>query len=147
LVYSRLQLAEPGPGYIHFPKEPAFASGHDRQTLQNRPMNTRRVHELMREHFPNVDSAACNWVVAVDEGGLRSVVLKELLAVHVPGSDLLVEVHRKIGSFLPRQDVEAFVAKHLGQGDIRIADREFNGFVVVAASGVATGWSEPIRSA
>ncbi|RYG88660.1 MAG: hypothetical protein EON59_03755 [Alphaproteobacteria bacterium] len=109
-------------------------------------MNPRRVHELMREHFPDFDAAACNWVVAVDEGGLRPVVFRELLAVHVPGSDLLVEVHRKVGSLLARKDVEAFVAKHLGQGHIRIADREFNGFVVVAASGVATAWSLPIRS-
>lgn len=110
-------------------------------------MNARRVHELMREHFPAVDAAACSWVVAVDEGGLRSVVFSELLAVHVPGSDLLVEVHRKVGGLLPRQDVEAFVAKHLGQGDIRIADRGFSGFVVVAANGVASGWSQPICSA
>jgi hypothetical protein len=101
----------------------------------------------MRQHFPNVEAATCNWVVAADEHGLRSGVLRELLTVHIPGGDLLVEVHRKVGDFLPRQEAEAFVAKYLGQGDIRISNREFTGFVVVAASGVATGWSASMLSA
>lgn len=104
-------------------------------------MNPRRVHELMRERFPSVEAANCGWVVIADDNGLRPAVLDALLTTHVAGSDLLVELHRKCGAMLARQEVTAFVARYLGQGDIRISDREFTGFVLVAASGVATGWS------
>jgi hypothetical protein len=104
-------------------------------------MNPRRVHELMQKHFPEVQSASREWVIAADEHGLRSSVLGALLERYVPASDLLIEVHRKIGDFLPMQAAVAFVAEHLGQGEIRVADREFTGFVVVAVNGVATGWS------
>jgi len=40
-----------------------------------------------------------------------------------------------------RNSAVDFVAKHVGQGEIRITDRQFRGFVVVAANGVATGWA------
>jgi hypothetical protein len=95
----------------------------------------------MQEHFPEVQTASCEWVVAADEHGLRSSVLGALLEKYVPAGDLLVEVHRKVGDFLPMQAAMVFVAEHLGQGEIRVADREFTGFVVVAVNGVATGWS------
>ena len=95
----------------------------------------------MRQRFPQVDAANCSWVVIADDNGLRPTVLDGLLTFHVAGSDLLVEVHRKCGAMLARQEVNAFVARYLGQGDIRISDREFTGFVLVAASGVATAWS------
>ena len=95
----------------------------------------------MRERFPEVKAASRTWVVVADERGLRHDVLAELVERHIPAGDLLVELHRKIGDFLPRPSALAFVAAHVGQGEIRLADREFNGFVVVAANGVATGWS------
>lgn len=108
-------------------------------------MNPRRVHDLMRQYFPDVDAAARHWAVVADEQGLRSVVFDELLAAHVAGTDLLVEAHRKVGVVLAREEAKEFVAKHLGQGDIRISNRDFTGFVVIAASGVAAGWSVPTR--
>lgn len=95
----------------------------------------------MRQRFPQVDAAKCSWVVIADDNGLRPAVLDALLQTHVAGSDLLVELHRKCGAMLARQEVTAFVARYLGQGDIRISDREFTSFVLVAANGVATGWS------
>jgi hypothetical protein len=95
----------------------------------------------MQEHFPEVQSASREWVVVADEHGLRSSVLSPLLERYVAAGDLLVEVHRKVGGFMPMQAAVAFVAKHLGQGEIRVADRDFTGFVVVAVNGVATGRS------
>tara|TARA_B100001105_G_C22396884_1_gene447171 strand:+ start:3651 stop:3992 length:342 start_codon:yes stop_codon:yes gene_type:complete len=103
-------------------------------------MNPRRVHELMVKHFLEVQAASRSWIVAADEDGLRAIVLADLLDQHVPPGDLLVEVHRKLGDCLPRQQVVGYVAAHIGKGNIRIADRAFRGFVVVAANGVATGW-------
>jgi len=104
-------------------------------------MNPRRVHELMLEHFPEVRPAARDWIVAADEGGLRDEVVRDLVSRHIPADELLVEVHRRVGDFLAVEAAFAFVAKHVGQGEIRITDRQFRGFVVVAANGVATGWA------
>ncbi|WP_157615489.1 hypothetical protein [Rhizobacter sp. Root404] len=105
-------------------------------------MNPRRVHDLMRRYFPKIDGAEHEWVVVVDEAGLRREVLEALLGKIVPAEELIVEVHRKIGGMVPRAAAIAMVAKHVGRGDIRIADRKFTGFLVVLRSGVATGWTE-----
>lgn len=60
--------------------------------------------------------------------------------------DLLVEVHRKVGDSSPRQDVIALVAERIGKGNIRISDRRFGAFVVVAVNEMATGWSVAPKS-
>ena len=105
-------------------------------------MNPRRVHELMRQHFPSIEHAAREWSVVTDAAHLAA-----MLAEHVRSSDVLVEVHRKLGNLLPAEDAAAFVLAHIGEGEIRIADREFSGFVVVGQNGVATGWRLPDRPA
>ena len=103
----------------------------------------------MREHFPDVQMARRDWIVAADGNGLRVAVLRGLVDRFVGSEDLLVEVNRRIGDFLPVDDAMGFVSRHVGQGEIRICDRQFRGFVVVALNGVATGWESdrPLRSA
>ncbi|MEX6622402.1 hypothetical protein AB6Q13_09360 [Ralstonia solanacearum] len=104
-------------------------------------MNPRRVHELMRKHFPVSGEATWVWVNVADQDGLREEQLLKLLDEYIPSELLLVEAHRKVAAFLPRASVTQFVSEHLGTGNIRICDRAFRGFVVVAANGVAAGWS------
>jgi hypothetical protein len=104
-------------------------------------MNPRRVHELMRQRFPAVMSASRDWLVVADEKGLRFPVLAALIDDHIRTDDVLVEANRKFGDLLPRQAALEFVAAHVGQGEIRLANRDFDGFVVVAQNGVATGWT------
>ena len=104
-------------------------------------MNPRRVHELMRQHFPEVDAASRDWVVVADGDGLRRGVLQDLINEYISGADLLVEACRKVGDCLPTSAALDFVAKHAGQGDIRLANRDFTGYVVVLANGVASGWN------
>jgi hypothetical protein len=104
-------------------------------------MNPRRVDELMLQRFPAVTVAAREWIVVADERGLRFEVLGGLIDEHLRADEVLVEVQRKIGDCLPRQAALAFVVTHLGQGEIRLSNRDFDGFVVVARNGVATGWS------
>jgi hypothetical protein len=104
-------------------------------------MNPRRVHELMLQNFPEVKGATRDWVVVTDGNGLRRGVLQGLIEKYIPGADLLVEASRKVGDFVPASAALDFVAEHAGQSEIRLTDREFAGFVVVAANGVATGWS------
>ena len=95
----------------------------------------------MRQHFPEVRAASREWVVVFDDNGLRRGVLEGLIDQYISGADLLVEVARKVGDFLPASSALDFVAKHAGKGDIRLADRDFTGYVVVLANGVASGWS------
>ena len=84
--------------------------------------------------------ASREWLVVSDEKGLRVAVLAALIDEHVRSDDVLVEANRKVGDLLPRQAALEFVAAHVGRGEIRLSNRDFNGFVVVAQNGVATGW-------
>jgi len=105
-------------------------------------MNPRRVHELMRKHFPQTNAALRTWKNIVERDELQAAELIRLLNQFIPGERVLVEVHRKLGDFLSKQEAVSFVGAHVGQGEIRIADRAFSGFVVVAQNGVAAGWVE-----
>lgn len=67
-------------------------------------------------------------------------LLASIIARHIPAAEVLVEVHRRKGALLPRSEAATYVASHLGEGTIRIADREFKSVVVVALNGVAAGW-------
>ena len=95
----------------------------------------------MRNHFPASGEATWVWVNVADQDGLREERLMKLLDEYIPSELLLVEVHRKVAASLPKASVIQFVSEHLGQGNIRICDRGFHGFVVVATNGVAAGWS------
>ena len=104
-------------------------------------MNPRRVHELMRQHFPEVKAASRDWIVVADEHGLRTGVVREMINEYIPAESVLVEVARKLGDFLTVDAALEFLSKHVGQAEIRVTDREFTGFLVIAVNGVATGWT------
>lgn len=104
-------------------------------------MNPRTVHELMRKHFPTMGEATLVWSNVADQNGLRGEDLLKFLDEYVPSDLLLVEAKRNVAAFLPKADVIQFVCEHLGEANIRICDREFRGFVVVATNGVAAGWA------
>jgi hypothetical protein len=107
-------------------------------------MNTRRVHELMRAHFPGTGTERLEWTNLVDERGLliedraKVVLLSQFVERNVV--EVLVEVHRKLGGRLPVNDVIPYLQHHVGQGDIRISDREFSMFAVLARNGVGVSW-------
>ena len=106
-------------------------------------MNPRRVHELMRKHFPAFDAASVEWTNVVERSDPDTKLLESLLNEHVPSEEVLVQVHRMEGAFLPRCQALAYIVAHIGQGQIRIADRQFTSFMVVALNGVVTGWKNP----
>ena len=95
----------------------------------------------MREHFPTVNAAEHDWINVADIDGLQEAKLQSMLDEFFKSSELLVEVHRRVGTVLPKTQVTDFVAKHLGQGQIQITNRDFTSFAVVAVNGVATAWS------
>ena len=103
-------------------------------------MNPRRVHELMRSHFPAFNAADHEWTNIAESQGPNVPLLEAIIARYVASPQVLVEVHRKEGALLPLKEAVAYIASRVGQGNIRIADREFKSFVVVATNGVAAGW-------
>ena len=103
-------------------------------------MNPRRIHELMRTRFPPIQHASREWALVQNERGADHSAIATLLAKHVASPEVLVEVHRKLGAVLPIADAPAYIGTHIGEGEVRVADRQFTGFVVVALNGVATGW-------
>src|ERR1700739_1372766 len=104
-------------------------------------MNPRRVHELMEKNFPPVEAVAREWKNLVDAKIIRKDDLADLIDKFIPAEQILVEVNRFVGDYLPRVLAIEFIAEHVGKGNIRLADRRFKGFVYVASSGVATGWN------
>lgn len=103
-------------------------------------MNPRRVHDLMRKHFPDLDLAAHEWVNVADGNGPRVNLIDDMLTQHIAASELVVEVNRKVGGFFLKHEALAFICSHIGDSHIRIANREFTSFMVVASNGVAAGW-------
>lgn len=98
----------------------------------------------MRAHFPATGTERLEWTNLVDERGLliedraKVVLLSQFVERNVV--EVLVEVHRKLGGRLPVNDVIPYLQHHVGQGDIRISDREFSMFAVLARNGVGVSW-------
>lgn len=105
-------------------------------------MNPRRVHELMTANFPSVDLATLDWVNVLEANGtIRHPVLDALIGRFIRADDVLVEVNRKLGDLMQRDQVIPYVQEHIGTGRIRLADRRFHGYVLIGTNGVAAGWS------
>lgn len=105
-------------------------------------MNPRRVHELMTAHFPQAELVTLNWINVLEaDGTIRTEVLDGLIDEFIHADDILVEVNRKLGDLKPRNQVIPYVQEHVGKGQIRIADRDFHGYVLIGMNGVAAGWS------
>lgn len=105
-------------------------------------MNPRRVHELMTAYFPHAELVALNWVNVLEaDGAIRREALDRLIDEFIHADDILVEVNRKLGDLKPRNQVIPYVQEHVGKGQIKLADRDFQGFVLIGINGVAAGWS------
>jgi hypothetical protein len=105
-------------------------------------MNPRRVHELMNANFPLVELVKLDWVNVLEGNGtIRRKVLDALIDQFIRAEDVLVEVNRKLGSLKQRSQVMQYLQEHIGKGQVRIADRDFQGYVLIGMNGVAAGWS------
>jgi len=103
-------------------------------------MNPRRVHQLMLDRFPAFNAVDFEWENMHDGKAPQLKELSELLVRYIEAPEVLVEVHRKLGALLPIDEAVAFIGSHIGEAQIRVADRQFTSFVVVALNGVAAGW-------
>ena len=103
-------------------------------------MNPRRIHELMLGKFPAFRIVDHDWVNVCPVHSADEALVAAVLRKHIDSAEVLVEVTRKVGAFLPIEQAAPYIAAHVGQGQIRVADRDFSSFAVFASNGVATGW-------
>ena len=107
-------------------------------------MNKRRVHELMQADFPNAAPVHQVWLNIADAQGrlldeqAQALVVQPFLSRGI--KEVLVQIRRKICGRIPVTQLMSYVALHLAEGHIRIADRAFSVFVVVDVNGAATTW-------
>jgi hypothetical protein len=87
--------------------------------------------------------AKCEWTHIMRDGAVRRELLQQFLRT-IETTDFLIRVRRKRGDFLPLADAMDFVCESICKGFIRITDRQFQRFVIVASNGVAATW--PISS-
>ena len=98
----------------------------------------------MRAHFPVTGTEGLEWTNLVNERNLlmeersRVVLLDQFVERNV--EEVLVEVYRKLGARLLVNDVVPYLKRYVGQGNIRISDREFTMFAVLARNGVGVSW-------
>jgi hypothetical protein len=102
-------------------------------------MNSRRVHTLFLKHYPVIALVDCEWVHIMREGmPCRDMIDERLAFLNVP--QVLIHVHRKLGDFLPPELATDFICDNVGHANIRVTDRDFSRFVIVAHNGVAATW-------
>jgi hypothetical protein len=132
----------------HFPSVAARVSRFRKMRILSRrrrwahcpnDMNPRRVHTLFKKHCPAIDLASCEWTHIIRDGALQRDLLQQLLAT-LETMDVLIHVRRKLGDFLPLDEAVDFVCENFGKSSIRITDRNFTRFVIVAQNGVAATW-------
>jgi hypothetical protein len=118
---------------------------HATQILPQRAnMNPRRVHSLFNKNYHEIDFAKCEWIHVFRDCRVDRDLLTQMLST-LGDTDLLIHVHRKLGDFLPVDKALGFIVDNIGGGLIRIADRTFTNFVIVAPNGVATTWSRRLE--
>lgn len=103
-------------------------------------MNSRKVHKLMLKNFPGYLAVSHDWINVADTQGLRRQSLNDLINKNISADHLLIDMTRHLGAFLPINEGLDFIAHHICQREIRVSDRDFTGFVVVAINGAAIGW-------
>jgi hypothetical protein len=103
-------------------------------------MNPRRIHELMTKHFPAFDGAELDWVNVHDGLAPKLAELDGLLHETFAEDEVLVEITRKEGDFISLCEAAAYIGQRMGNGYIRVSNRDFSSFMVVAQNCVASAW-------
>lgn len=93
----------------------------------------------MNEHFPAFEAVQQSWINVQASDGSATEALAEILGKYITTDELLISINRKVGARLPTEDGIAYIATHMGKGQIRVSNRDFTQFVLVASNGVATG--------
>lgn len=63
-------------------------------------MNARRVHELMRSNFLELDLVAHDWISVADSSSLDHPQFGRILSHGMEADEVLIAVHRTLGALL-----------------------------------------------
>lgn len=91
----------------------------------------------MNEHFPKCDFSK---LALVNIEG-KPEVLEAILKSNISSNDLLISVNRKVGARLSLKEAVNFIQSSMGKGEMRVSDREFTQFVIIAPNCTASGVS------
>ena len=94
---------------------------------------------MMNEHFPAFEAVQQNWMNVQAGDGSASDALAKIIKKYITADELLISINRKVGARLPTEEGIAYIAGHMGKDQIRISNRDFTQFVLVASNCVATG--------
>ena len=94
----------------------------------------------MIKHFPAFDGAKLDWTNLNDGCSVKLSELEDMLHDTFTEDEILVEVSRREGFFIPLNEAAAYISQHMGSGSIRVANRDFSSFLVVAQNCVASAW-------
>lgn len=100
----------------------------------------------MQSEFPKAAPVHQVWLNIADTQGrlleeqAQAIVVQPFLSRGI--EEVLVQVRRKICGRIPTTQLMSYVALHLAEGHIRIADRAFSVFAVVDTNGAATRWQK-----
>ena len=98
-------------------------------------MNAWKINTLMNQHFPKCDFSE---LALVNVEG-KSDVLEAILKSNISSDDFLISINRKVGARLSLKDAVNFIQASMGQGQVRVSNREFTQFVVIASNCTAAG--------
>jgi len=93
----------------------------------------------MNEHFPAFDAAHQVWVNVQARDGTATEALAQVIGKYITSDELLISINRKVGARLPTEEGISYIAAHMGKGQVRISNRDFTQFVLIASNCVATG--------
>ncbi|MFZ3018460.1 MAG: hypothetical protein WA056_08405 [Gallionella sp.] len=93
----------------------------------------------MNEHFPAFEAVQQSWVNVQSSDGSATEALAEIVGKYITADELLISINRKVGARLPTEAGIIYIASHMGKSQIRISNRDFTQFVLVASNCVATG--------
>lgn len=100
-------------------------------------MNAWKINTLMNQHFPECDFSK---LALVNIEG-KPEVLEAILKSSINSEELLVSVNRKVGARLSLKEAVNFIQSSMGKGKVRVSNREFTQFVIVAPNSTAAGTS------
>jgi hypothetical protein len=94
----------------------------------------------MHRHFPSIDAVSRDWKHLIVGETLSERAALDLMNESIASDEVLVHVHRHLGASCTKAEAVKLIAQYWGHSDIKVADRNFLGFVVIAQNGVGTGW-------
>ena len=108
-------------------------------------MNAWKINTLMNKNFPALEAVDQDWVNVQNSDSSAAQRLTDIIKEYITADELLISINRKVGTRLPLNEGIEYIANILGDGRIRISNRDFTQFVLIAQNCVATGCQKQVN--